>query len=482
MIRAKKVLALITCTVLTTVTLLTGCGSGNTASVGSKSDGAVQLTWYAIGPEPKDLQAVMDKTNEYLKQKLNVTLDMKFIDYGDYDQKTSVIINSGEPFDIAFTSADAYLNNARKGAFLELTDYLDKQGKDMKAAIDQRFWDGAKIDGKIYAVPNQKEISTAPMWIFTKEYVDKYNIPYKDIHSLEDLEPWLKIIKEKEPDVVPMYIYKRVRAPERFDAPVDPVGVEFDDKTLTVKNMFETDYTKQQIKIIRNYYEKGYINADSATAKEDNSVKRFVTKADGQPYAENAWTQKYGFTVVASNIMKPYVTNASTTGSMLAVAKNSKNPEKAVEILNLLNTDENLRNLIVFGIEGTHYQKIGDSQIKFLDKHKDYIVPAYATGNLFKTYRLEGEPESKWKEFQDFNNNSINSPILGFKFNTENVTTEIAAVNNVIEEFRQALYSGSVDPDEYLAKMNAKLKEQGIDKIKVEMQKQVNEWAKNTGK
>jgi len=49
-----------------------------------------------------------------------------------------------------------------------------------------------KIDGKTYAVPNQKEIGVAPMWVFTKEYVDKYNIPYQDIHTLEDLVAMVK--------------------------------------------------------------------------------------------------------------------------------------------------------------------------------------------------------------------------------------------------------------------------------------------------
>ena len=137
------------------------------------------------------------------------------------------------------------MGNARKGAFLELNDYLETTGKDMKAAIDKRFWDGATIDGKIYAVPNQKELSTAPMWVFTKEYIDKYNIPYKELHTLQDLEPWLKVIKEKEPNVVPLYITKGFSAPQYFDQLVDPVGVEHGDDTLTIKNMFETDQMKK---------------------------------------------------------------------------------------------------------------------------------------------------------------------------------------------------------------------------------------------
>ena len=101
---------------------------------------------------------VQDKANEYLGEKIGVNLDMKFVDFGDYNQKMSVIINSGEDYDLAFTCSWAgdYLGNARKGAFLELDQYLDTVGKDMKSEIDQRFWDGAKVDGKTYAIPNQK--------------------------------------------------------------------------------------------------------------------------------------------------------------------------------------------------------------------------------------------------------------------------------------------------------------------------------------
>ncbi len=47
----------------------------------------VKLTWYTIGQTPKDLDMVQEKANEYLKEKINATIDMKFIDYGDYTQK-----------------------------------------------------------------------------------------------------------------------------------------------------------------------------------------------------------------------------------------------------------------------------------------------------------------------------------------------------------------------------------------------------------
>jgi putative aldouronate transport system substrate-binding protein len=459
---------------------MVGCGTSSKNSDSEKGN-PVELTWYTIGDEPKDLAMVQDEANKYLVDKINAKINMKFIGYGDYTQKMSVIINSGENYDLAFTCSWAgdYLGNARKGAFLELDPYFEKSAKSMHEIIDQRFWDGAKIDGKTYAVPNQKEISTAPMWAFTKEYVEKYNIPYKDIHTLEDLEPWLKIIKEKEPDIVPLYVTKGFSAPQYFDQLVAPLGIEYGDNSLTIKNMFETNKMKDTLKTLRRYYELGYINSDSATAQDNKAIKRFVTKGDGQPYAEVLWSKDLKYDVVSSQIMDPYVTNASTTGSMMAVSKNSKNPDKAVEFLNLLNTDEHLRNLLNYGIEGTHYEKVGEKQIKLTGKAEDYKVGYYTLGNLFLTYTLNNEPETKWDEFRTFNKKAQDSSALGFKFDTSNVTTQIAAINNVLEEFKAALYSGSVDPNEYLDKLNSKLKEQGIDDVKAEMQKQIDEWSKS---
>lgn len=484
--KLKKLISLATGIMLLSSIAIMGCSSNSSNGSPSAKDvgKTVKLTWYTVGQEPKDLKVVEDEVNKYLTEKINATIDMKFIDYGDYNQKMSVMINSGESFDLAFTCSWAgdYLGNARKGAFLELNDYLDKQGKDMKAAIDKRFWQGATIDGKIYAVPNQKELSTSPTWVFTKEYVDKYNIPYKDIHSLQDLEPWLKLIKEKEPNVTPLYITKGFSAPQYFDQLVDPVGIEYGDESLTVKNMFETEYMKTQLKTLRKYYQEGYINSDSATAKDDKALKRFVTKGDGQPYAENIWSKDLGYPVVSSSIMDTFITNGSATGSMIGISKNSEHPDKAVEFLNLLNTDEKLRNLINYGIEGTHYTKASDDRIKLLDKQKDYQVAYFATGNLFITYPMDTEPKTKWDEFKAFNDKAKNSPALGFKFNTSKVTTQIAAINNVLEEYKAAIYSGSVDPDEYLDKLNRKLKEQGIDDVIKEMQTQINEWVKTNKK
>ncbi|MNE61022.1 hypothetical protein D3C80_1562050 [compost metagenome] len=161
---------------------------------------------------------------------------------------------------------------------------------------------------------------------------------------------------------------------------------------------------------------------------------------------------------------------------MQAISANSKYPEKAMEFLNLLNTDPVLRNMIDSGIEGVHYEKVSDNVVKNLPDSKNYDMPTFSLGNIMINYLNEGDPENKWEEFKKFNASGINSPLLGFNFDTSKITNEIAAVQNVKEEFWSSLMTGTVDPEEYLPKANEKFKAAGLDAIIAEAQRQIDEW------
>lgn len=476
--------------------LLAGCGKK--AETNAKGEEVVELVWYQVGDAQKDTPKVLEKVNEYTEDKIGVKIKVNNVSWGDYPQKMQVVINTGDNWDMCFTCSwsNDYLQNANKGAYLELDDLLKEEGKEMYEAIDERFWEAAKVKGKTYGVPSEKEIGSCPMWVFTKEYVDKYDVPYEDIHTLEDLEPWLKLIQENEPGVVPFYLTKDYSAPTYMDKIQDPVGIEYGDDTLTVKNVFETDRMKATLKTMRSYFQAGYINKDAATATDDKSIKRFVTKGDGQPFAELTWGKDLGYEVVSSPIMDTQVTNASARGALTAINKNSAHPEKAMEFLNLVNTDEYLRNLLNYGIEGEHWTKeepteeekaaaegkdyVYDVKVKLNEeKKKDYSVPYWVQGGLFNTYVLANEPLDKWATFKEFNDNSQNAPSFGFDFDLDPVTTQVAGFRNVLDEFGKSLYTGSVDPDEYLPKLQEKLKATGIDEVIEEMQKQIDEWKKN---
>jgi len=141
MIKRKKALSLILSGIVCSSLILTGCGN----SKEEESKETVNLTWYVIGDEPADNDIVEEEVNKYLKDKINATVDIKHIPFGDYTKKMSVISNSGEPYDLAFTCSWAfpYLEYARKGAFLELNDLLDTEGAPLKKEINKELWKGA---------------------------------------------------------------------------------------------------------------------------------------------------------------------------------------------------------------------------------------------------------------------------------------------------------------------------------------------------
>jgi putative aldouronate transport system substrate-binding protein len=76
-------------------------------------------------------------------------------------------------------------------------------------------------------------------------------------------------------------------------------------------------------------------------------------------------------------------------------------------------------------------------------------------------------------------NNEAKQPIyMGFTFNIQPVSTEIAACTNVVMEYRDTLRKGQAgseaEVDRLIDEFNAKLKANGVDKILAEAQKQAD--------
>lgn len=487
----KSMIAIVVLFLFINITINSSCVRNN--YVNENSD-TVKIVWYQIGAVPKDAPLVLAEVNKYIKQKIGVELEIKYIDISDYNKKIQTIINTGGNWDICFTSSwvNDYLQNVNRGIFYNLDDLAINMT--MYGDIDERFWEAVKVDGHIYGIPSEKELCNMPVWIFTKEYVDKYQIPYETLHTLEDLEPWLEVIKKNEPDVVPLFL-ARYTAPIYMDKIVEPIGIEYGDDTYTVKNVFETERMQTTLQTTRRYYEAGYINEDAATASDDSKCKRFVEKGDGQPFSELILKKELGYDVVTSSIMEPCITNASARGAINAVNAKSKHPEKAVELLDLINTDEYLRNLLNYGIEGVHWKavQVSDEELRKVqgkpyvydkkvhlieDRYKDYSVLYWVQGGLFNTYVLEDEPADKWADFKEFNDNLEEAPTFGLDFDLDKVKMQVNKMNAVMEEFGKALYSGTVDPEIYVPKLLESLKTAGISEIIDEFQYQVNQWEK----
>ncbi|MEK0317339.1 ABC transporter substrate-binding protein [Cohnella sp. 56] len=456
-----------------------------------------KLSLYIPGTPPKDEAKVEAEINKYLKEKINATLDLNLIDWGQWDNKMNLAIASRDPMDIIFTAGwNGHPTNVAKGAFLPLNDpngkygnLLEQYGQDILSTLPEAFLKGAKINGFNYGVPTNKELAEQGGIIFRKDIADELGLTDKlmAVKSIADLDPILAEVKAKKPDFIPLFLRDGDNFNAHYFAKYDYLGdttiegvILKDGDETTVKPRFEEPRYKETLNVTRDFFKKGYINKDSAVTQlsGNDALKKgnvFMITASLKPGkdAETANSTGLAGKLAQVSMTAKTVATSDTAGSMLGISTTSGDPARAMMLINLLHSDQYLNNLINFGIEGDHYTKNGDI-ITPTDNTGNYAIGAnWMLGSQFLNYVWNTEAPDKWEQFKAFNEGAHNSPALGFTFNAEPVKSQVSVESNIRKQYDPGLDTGSIDPskaDEYYKK----LKSNGLDAIIAEKQKQLN--------
>ena len=204
-----------------------------------------------------------------------------------------------------------------------------------------------------------------------------------------------------------------------------------------------------------------------------------ISSAQGFEGADVLWSNnREDGPVTSSPRLGPIYTSSSIQGSFTVINEGSNHKQDAANYLELLNTDPYLRNLYAYGIEGTHWNFVegSDQVISRTDKVVDYDVPAYSQGAFMTMYVTEGSEPDQWLKVAEQNETAETSELLGFVFDNSSVTSEIAALDNVISKYETSLNTGAQDPVQLLEDMNAEQEQIGIQRVIDEVQRQIDEF------
>ena len=472
--------------ILSSVIALTACvgvmaGCGNTQD--TKTDEGVTLSWLLPGDKPADLEIVQDEVNKIIEPEIGAKVEFRYIDSGSYTEKMNMAFSSQESFDICFTGfVNPFDTTANKGAYMPLDDLLENTPK-LKESIPDWLWETGKRDGSIYAVPNYQVCSGWFVPFVYTELIDECGLDLSAVKEPKDLEILFEKIKEKRPDLYPWRISSGITMfnQDKKEELTGGVFINRDDSSLKVnEDVEETNH--DAFDTIRSWYEKGYIRSDVASVSDDNldwvNGKYAIFQSTYKPGVEKELEIKLGKPVTAIMIGKPYVTRTKCTAAMTAIGKTSKNPEKAIKLIELVNTNKDLYNLICYGIEGKHYTKLDDGTVR-LDSNSGYFINAsWKFGNQFNAYPLEGNSTDIWDQTIKMNEDAEKSPLLGFVMNTTPIHSAISQVSSVTSEYGGFL-NGSVDYKQVYDEYVSRVKAAGVDRIKDEVQKQIDEYKKN---
>ncbi|MBT2700949.1 ABC transporter substrate-binding protein [Bacillus sp. ISL-40] len=479
--------------VMSAVLVLAGCSSKESSSskkddTNSKGQPYELNLAYLNFTKIDDLPLVQEEINKIARKKINATVKLVPISGAAWSQQTNLMLTGNEKLDLIVSSSFfGYNTQAAKGQYVPLDDLLKSNGQGILKVVPERLLEGNKVNGKIYGIPSMRDWGSYYGYIMRKDIVDKYKIDLSQVNTFADLESVFKIVKEKEPTLTPVVNTQitsvaSVLAGGKFDILGDSLGaISFKDKKMV--NMFEEPEYVEAVKLARKWFKAGYIMKDSATSQEAaaNIVKAnkgfgyFSHMKPGFDVQEKGIT---GHEMVSVKLTDVYSYTDAATGFNMSIARNSQNPEKAMEFINLLYTDKEIMNLLDNGIEGKHYAVKSDGVITLPEgvKESKYVFGQWQIGNNFLTYPWEGNPANYWEVMKKHNDSAIFSPAFGFTFNPDPVKTEIAASTNVLNQYKLGIESGTLDPEKSLKEFNKKLKASGIAKIIAEKQKQYDKW------
>ncbi|MFC4306954.1 ABC transporter substrate-binding protein [Cohnella boryungensis] len=509
MLRKSKASILLLSVVLILSLLLAACGkssnSGNTSSPAA-SGGASSSEGVASGPNNekelelklafiglgnmKEVNLVQEEMSKITKEKINATVKLIPIDIGAWVQQVNLMLAGNEPLDLLVTSSFFnFSSQVAKGQLLPIDELVAKHGPAIKDTMEPRIFNATKVGGKSYGVPSVRDTAADHGFVARKDLMDKYGLNFDNVKTYADLDPIFKTIKDNEPGIYPLVqrsqtntiAYEIVRG--YIDQMGDTPGVLLvNNQDLKVVNLYELPIYKDALQLARRWYQAGYIMPDAATSQESNTSltsagKAFSYMANLKPGFEAQEKTITGYEVAVARFVAPISTSDSSTGFMMSIPKNTQDPDRAAQLLNLLYTDKDIVNLIANGVEGKHYVSAGDNLIKAPEGGSSYIFNQWQVGNNALAKVWEGTPPDIWEQTKAFNKASTFSKALGFSFDATPVKTEVAAVANVNNQYKAGLESGTIDPaklDEFLSK----LKSAGLDKIIAEKQKQLDAWAK----
>ena len=139
-------------------------------------------------------------------------LDLDIIPQGEFNDRMKLASTAGETFDLVFTAnwLNSFDENMSRDAFLPITDLIAEYGQDMAASMPDWLLDVAKVDGELYAVPNQQIIARQMGVVIRKDMAEKYGFNMDSMKSIHDIEPFLDEIVKNESGIFP--VDKRVEA------------------------------------------------------------------------------------------------------------------------------------------------------------------------------------------------------------------------------------------------------------------------------
>ena len=506
----KKLLAIVMSFAL--LTIAAACGKEQSyrqlppySEINYKED-PVTVTYLTIGDKPSNGQTerVIEKINKILIKKVNAKLDIYYVGWKDYlENYNKCLEERGLGVDLVCAGAD-WLDawpNAIKGNYYPMDEkYIQKYCPNTYAHVSKDLWKDCSYNGSIYFIPeNEYSQWTNHGFAYRKDLAAEAGLE-EGINSWSDLTEYFKYIRHAYPEMIP-WDYKG-------DSSIPSLGYMMSVRKyipiyeVTTYGIWGAD-NSNPAKIISPYYEGQDLIRYAELMKKWNAMG--VWRSDvslagdndaefysGQSAVLQHHTQNY-YTIIKPNIgislpeaevdfywfgkeMSNLVKVSNLHGAM-AVSANSRNPERALMVYDILRNDPECYRLIRYGIEGSQYVLNDDGM---LEKPSGYNEETNGIVTNFWWGRRDEleiqDSTSSWDDYyaliKTYDRVAVEYPWESVAFSTPEINSKLPPIVEVCNKYIPLLSTGQYEETagDMVAEFRSELKAAGMEEVTAELQ------------
>ena len=469
------------------------------------------VTMWTLGNDSKDVEAVLDVVNERLQEILpNTTLEVMFISDSEYNDRWTKALAADEKIDIGWSAN--WVNNVEtdvaNGVVLPIEDLLKEYGAGIVEAVggwtvlDQHH----SLDGELYFVPCWQGLVGGRHGMYLdadilglmpegwKDELQQVIFDHQE-YTVEDKEPiydkleeYLEVAKENDMLDYGVGAVDSVRMIGLAWTNYYLNVVETEEGVYEVYTNYNDPVTLAANKKVSEWIEKGYVRADLINEAVDYAANDYIMYANQAVSSD--WLEKRMLADTREDLdgvlLQPSNSLISGFATGAVIPYTSENPERAMQVLNVLYTNKEIYQLLVYGIEGTHYELNEDGTIsRPASGERSYEgVTNWTLGTCMNILEETPGQLAAYEALKEEEKTATVNPFLEFIFDKSNVMTEETNIGAVHIEYVFQTNAATLDEiDGLYDEWETKTVQAGMETYMEEFKNQLSEYLqkKNLG-
>ena len=344
--------------------------------------------------------SISDIWQKQIEEKLNIEIEW-YKPASGYEEAIQVALLDENRPDVmilpnSWMTNTSFLDACETGLFTDISGLIEDYPNLMKWTAEAS-WEALDLfkDGRVWGFP-RSTVARADGFVVKKEWVDKVGITVEEGQNmtLDDFFDLLYAFTYNDPDGNGINDTYGIRAYEQNGIlftgleRIFHVGgwYEFPDGTIdSVRYSKESDYYKQYLAFVNKCWEAGVIDPDAYALDKNAAAERTnlyygiradypagmnVTASDSKPYTE---IYVPGVDVSGDPVGSyKYGDYSNYIWNFYAITKNCEHPEKVLELVDYMLSDEQWTNLNAQTLEGVGFvfDEKGDYDFSLTDKIK----------------------------------------------------------------------------------------------------------------